>query len=28
MAFAEALLARLLMEDAEWAFFEPFLLAV
>ena len=28
MAFAEVMLARLLMEDAEWAFFEPFLVAI
>jgi transposase len=26
--FAKVTLARLLMEDAEWAFFEPFLIAV
>ena len=25
VAFAEAVVARLLMEDAEWAFFEPFI---
>ena len=28
VAFAEAIVARLLMEDAEWAFFEPFVFAV
>ena len=28
IAFAKVILTRLLMEDAEWAFFEPFLIAV
>jgi transposase len=28
MAFAEAIVARLLMEDAEWTFFEPFITGI
>ena len=28
IAFAEVILTRFLVEDAEWAFFEPFLIAV
>ena len=28
MAFAEVIVARLLMEDAEWAFFEPFIAGI